>query len=229
MGREKTPADNNRSLVKWCDKKLLAEYGDKVRPEKRPDPIDELVLTVLSQNTNDVNRDRAYQGLRARFPSWEEVMAAPVEQVEEAIRVGGLARQKSARIKQMLVGIREREGSLSLRRICGMPLVRAREYLHSFKGVGDKTAAIVLLFCCGKPVFPVDTHIHRISKRLGLAPEKADAAKAHRIMGEIVPEGIMYRLHINMIQHGRKICRARKPDCGACCLKAKCPSAGKWR
>ncbi len=215
-----------RELARWCDRRLQKEYGDRT-PEETPDPLDTLILTVLSQNTNDVNRDRAYKALRAGLPRWEDVLEARPAKIEKLIRVGGLAKQKSVRIKAMLEQIKEREGKLDLQRVCKMPVESALEYLYSFQGVGEKTAAIVLLFSCGKPVFPVDTHIRRISGRLGLVPEKKSAAEAHRIMGELVAPEAYYRFHLNLIDHGRRICRARKPMCEECCLKLKCPSANR--
>lgn len=218
---------DKRSLVRWCDHRLRKEYGDKAGPRRRPDPLDELILTVLSQNTNDVNRDRAYHKLRERFPGWDGVAAAPARKIEAAIRVGGLAKQKSARIKAMLRLIKEREGRLNLESLCKMQREEALDYLYSIKGVGEKTAACVLLFSCGKPVFPVDTHIHRLSKRLGLVPQKTGAKQAHGIMGELVPDKAVYCFHINMIEHGRKICHPRKPECNKCCLNKKCPSADR--
>ncbi len=219
--------ERNKKLafIKWLDKRLLKEYGDKPVPAKRPDPLDELVLTVLSQNTNDVNRDRAYKKLRKKYPTWEKVSKAPAKKIEDEIRVGGLAGQKSRRIKNLLLEIKQREGGFDLGRLCEMSRQDGLSYLYSFKGVGEKTAAIVLLFCCGIPVFPVDTHIHRLSKRLGLVPENADAKKTHEIMGGLVPDKIMHRFHINVIEHGRAVCNARKPDCSNCCLIKKCPSA----
>jgi len=223
--RKKNAAARKRDLVTWCDRKLLIEYGDKKPPKKTEKPLDTLVLTVLSQNTNDVNRDRAHAELKRRYPSWEEVMEAPEKDIAEAIRVGGLSNRKAARIKKMLRQIKKREGRLDLSRVCKMEPREALEYLYSFKGVGEKTAAVVLLFSCGKPLFPVDTHIMRLSKRLGLVQDKGNAKKAHRIMEELVPSEIMYRFHINLIQLGRKICRPRNPECGACCLNKKCPSA----
>jgi len=215
------------TLIRWLDRKLVAAYGDRVRSRRPGDPLNELVLTVLSQNTNDRNRDRAYLSLRGRLPSWEAVAAAPREQVEELIRTGGLARQKSERIQAMLGIIREREGGLTLRRLCRLPLAEAREYLRSLKGVGEKTAAIVLLFSCGLPAFPVDTHILRVGQRLGIIPARATADQAHAILRPAVPPNLMYRFHINLIEHGRQICHPRKPACSKCCLSKKCPSAGK--
>ena len=215
------------TLIRWLDRKLVAAYGDRPRPRRPPDPLNELVLTVLSQNTNDRNRDRAYYALRGRLPTWEAVAAAPRAMVEELIRVGGLARQKSERIQAMLGIIREREGALSLRRLCRLPLEEAEEYLRSLKGVGEKTTAIVLLFSCGMPAFPVDTHILRVGKRLGLIPARATADQAHQVLRPAVPEELMYRFHINLIEHGRRICHPRKPACPDCCLCNKCPAAFK--
>ncbi|MFO8058713.1 MAG: endonuclease III [bacterium] len=213
-----------RKLVRWCDARLKKEYGDKT-PEGNPDPLDTLILTVLSQNTNDVNRDRAYKALRDELPSWEEVLHAKPAKVEKLIRPGGLAKQKSARIKAMLAEIKKREGKLDLTRVCAMPVEQGLPYLCSFNGVGEKTAAVVLLFACGKPVFPVDTHVLRLSRRTGLVPENTDATRAHRMMGELVEPSAYYRFHLNLIKHGRRICRARKPQCPDCCLKLKCTSA----
>jgi endonuclease-3 len=214
-----------QAMARWIQARLLKEYGDQAPPEPRTDPLDELALTLLSQNTNDRNRDRAYAALRRRFPTWDDVADAPVGKVEDAIRVGGLARQKSARLQAMLREIRKREGRLDLSRICGMERDEALDYLYSFKGVGRKTAAIVLLFSCGVPVLPVDTHIHRVSRRLGLTPTKADADRAHDVLDALVPDAMKYAFHINMIAHGRRVCHPRKPECAGCCLNKKCPSA----
>lgn len=216
-----------RKLANWCDDRLKNEYGDKA-PEGNPDPLDTLILTVLSQNTSDVNRDRAYEALRKDLPFWEDVLRARPAKVEKLIRPGGLAKQKSARIKAMLAEIKKREGKLDLKTVCTMPVEQALEYLYSFKGVGEKTAAVVLLFACGKPVFPVDTHVLRLARRLGLVPETSNANHAHRIMGELVEPPAYYRFHVNLIEHGRRICRARKPQCPGCCLNLKCPSAFRF-
>jgi endonuclease-3 len=213
------------ATIEWLDRRLVEEYGDPVPPAKRPDPLDELILTVLSQNTNDRNRDRAYGELRRRFPTWAAVLAATPAEVEDAIRVGGLACRKSLRIQRMLGVIAEREGALRLGRLRRMPLPVAREYLLSLSGVGEKTAAIVLLFSCGRPVFPVDTHVLRLTRRLGLIPARTTADKAHALLGAAVPEEMMYRFHLNLIAHGRGICHPRKPECARCCLRKKCPGA----
>jgi len=203
---------------------LARVYGAKRLPARRarPPALDETILTILSQNTNDLNRDRAWRSLREKFPRWEDVLAAPRKDLVAAIRKGGLAGQKAERIQALLGRIREQEGSFSLERLCRLPREEAREYLLSFKGVGDKTAACVLLFSCGRPAFPVDTHVLRLCRRLGLIPEKASAREAHQRLGRLVPENKMYEFHLNLIAHGRAVCRAPKPDCPRCCLKSRC-------
>lgn len=205
-------------------KALARHYGQKSAPaaRARPAALEELILTILSQNTNDRNRDRAWRSLRRRFPRWEQVAAAPRSELVAAIRPAGLAEQKAEHIQTALRRVRQTEGRYSLARVCRLPVAAAREYLLSFPGVGDKTAACVLLFACGRPVFPVDTHILRLSKRLGLLPESATAQQAHRELGKMIPAGKRYEFHLNLIAHGRAVCRARKPQCPLCCLKTKC-------
>lgn len=203
---------------------LAKHYGPKPAPSARarPTALEELILTILSQNTNDRNRDRAWRSLRRRFPRWEDAAAAPRSELVAAIRSAGLAEQKAEHIQTALSRVRQNEGRYSLARVCRLPVAAAREYLLSFPGVGDKTAACVLLFACGRPVFPVDTHILRVSKRLGLLPESATAHQAHRELGKMVPAEKRYEFHLNLIAHGRAVCRARKPQCPLCCLKTKC-------
>lgn len=201
--------------------KLLEFFG---HPEWRhPLPaVDELVSTILSQNTNDANRDRAFQSLRARFPTWEEVRDARQEDVIEAIRPAGLANQKGPRIQNVLQKITEKRGELSLEFLRGLPLEEARDWLMQFKGVGPKTAAIVLQFSLERPAFPVDTHIYRVSGRLGLRPEKMTVEQAHTHLAEIFPPETYYAAHLNLIRLGREICQARRPDCPVCPLKELC-------
>lgn len=185
-------------------------------------PLDELVSTILSQNTNDANRDRAYQGLRRRFPTWELVRDAPVEQVVQAIRQAGLANQKGPRIQGVLREITAQHGSLDLGFLEGMPPEEVSAWLRGFKGVGPKTAAIVLLFSLGKPAFPVDTHIYRVSGRIGLRPAKMSAEQAHAHLARLLPPESYYAAHLNLIRLGREICQARRPNCPVCPLKDLC-------
>ena len=187
------------------------------------DPLDDLVRTLLSQSTNDNNRDLAYGRLRERFPTWREVMEAPREQVEEAIRPSGLGNQKSGRMIEMLRWIDREFGGLDLGFLHEMPVEEAFERFTVVKGIGVKTIAVVLMFACGRDVFPVDTHVHRICRRLGLVPESADAVKTFRLMAGLVPPGKSYSLHMNMLRFGRTVCTARKPRCPECPLYKVCP------
>jgi endonuclease-3 len=202
--------------------RLLKAYGQPVWRVKLP-PLDELVSTILSQNTNDLNRDRAFENLRTTFPSWEHVRDAPVEEMIEAIRSAGLANQKGPRIQNVLRAITDEVGSLDLSLLDGMETNEAREWLLRFKGVGPKTAAIVLLFSLDKPAFPVDTHIYRLTGRLGLRPERMSAVKAHDHLEALFPADSYYDVHLNIIRHGREICYARKPACSKCLLNDLCP------
>ncbi|HEY3343111.1 MAG TPA: endonuclease III [Anaerolineae bacterium] len=188
----------------------------------RIDGVSELVSTILSQNTNDGNRDLAYTRLRARLPSWEQVRDASPQAVVEAIRPAGLANQKGPRIQAALRRITQERGQLNIDFLATLPLDDARQWLTSINGVGPKTAAIVLLFCYGKPVFPVDTHIHRVAGRLGLIGPKVTADQAHVIMEQLCPAGEYGTFHINIIRHGREICHARGPECERCPLQDVC-------
>jgi endonuclease III len=214
----------DRRKARAIIERLRREYG---RPILRPHraPVDELVLTVLSQNTNDRNRDVAYARLRDRYASWDEVRDAPVEDVEEAIRPGGLAPTKAVRIKQILGAL----GDDDLGWMEEGPLDEARDYLCELPGVGRKTAACVLLFSYGRPDVPVDTHVYRVGTRLGLWPEKTPLEKAHDVMLKLVrsPEEA-YELHVLLIRHGRRTCTARNPACPRCPLLRICPE-GKRR
>jgi len=211
-----------RETIYEVDKLLAQVYGDK-RWRKHAEPIDELVATVLSQHTNDVNRDRAFRQLKRRFPNWEQVLHAPTRSIAAAIKPAGLSNQKAPRIKAILQRIAEaNEGKLSLNFLAEMPVSEAMDWLKRLPGVGPKTAACVLLFSFGKPVFPVDTHIYRISKRLGWLDEKVSEARANELLDKVVPDEIKYRLHLNMIAHGRKICKPQNPRCNECVLKHLC-------
>jgi len=191
------------------------------------EPLDELVLTVLSQNTSDANSERAFRALRARYPTWEEVIAAPVAELAETIRSGGLAQQKAPRIQAALRRILAERGELSLDFLADLPVDEAFRWLTSLEGVGHKTAAIVLLFCFGKPVFPVDTHVARVSRRLGLAAPSAEAIRIKALWERLVRPEWFYPLHLNLIRHGREVCRSRVPRCEICILNDLCSFARK--
>jgi len=210
-----------RKKVREINDILEKGFGISERRGDR-DPLDTLVNTILSQNTNDTNRDRAYSTLRERFPSWEDVMAADAEDIADAIRVGGLANQKSVRIKNVLAWIKDTYGELNVDFICDMEPAEVIETFSKLKGIGLKTMNVVLAFACGRDVFPVDTHILRISKRLALVPANASADKAHEIMGQLFPKGKAFSLHINLIRFGRTICHSRKPECRGCQLIEYC-------
>lgn len=202
-------------------RRLLAAYGEPPPPSTR-DPVASLVLTILSQNTNDRLRDVAFHRLRAAFPSWEQVRDAPVEAIGEAIQVAGLWKQKAARIKEALRRITAERGALTLNFLRELPPDEARRYLLSFNGVGPKTAAILLLFTLDMPAFPVDTHVHRVTRRLGLIPDGTGREKAHELLEALLPPAIFYAFHINVIRHGRAVCAARRPRCAECALRDLC-------
>jgi endonuclease III len=191
--------------------------------------IDEIVATVLSQHTSDVNSERAFAQLKDRFPSWEEVADAPPGQVADAIRCGGIAEQKARRIQQILVAIEDREGRLDVDRLRDLDDATVEAYLRSLPGVGPKTAACVLTFAMGRPAFPVDTHVHRVAVRLGWIPANTTADKAHQLLTPRVPPGIRYDLHVALIAHGRAVCRAQRPRCEVCVVRDLCAygSAGE--
>jgi len=212
---------NPKTLARQVHKRLLNFYG---KPTWRNPltPVDELVSTILSQNTNDINRDRAYQSLRDRFPTWESVRDASPGAVVEAIHSAGLANQKGPRIQQVLQDISAERGSLDLSFLNDLPLEQARAWLTKHKGVGPKTAAIVLLFSLGRPAFPVDTHIYRVTGRLGLRPEKMSVEDAHPFLEKLLPADSYYAAHLNLIRLGREICAARNPACEICPLRTLC-------
>jgi endonuclease-3 len=200
---------------------LERRYG-RPRRTRRLDPLSELVLTILSQNTSDTNRDRAFEDLRARFHDWDEAADAPRAAIERAIRKGGLARIKSGVIREVLRRVRAERGRMSLEHLKRQPMEQGRRWLLGLKGVGAKTAACVLLFSCGHPAFPVDTHVHRIARRLGWIPEKASADEAHLLLEGSIPAGRRLAAHVNFITLGRELCRARSPACTDCPLRRNC-------
>jgi endonuclease-3 len=192
-------------------------------------PIAELVLTVLSQSTNDRNRDVAYLALRERFSDWEALRDAPVDQIEEAIRPGGISKVKAARIKSILRAISEVDGEPSLDWLPGRSVSEAQAYLTSLPGVGRKTAACVLLFALGMRDVPVDTHVSRVGTRLALFRPKAPFEELHDVMLAITPTGEELEFHMNLLRHGRRTCHARRPVCGDCALERMCPKVGVLR
>lgn len=210
-----------QELARQVHQCLLTAYGEPVWRNPLP-ALDELVSTILSQNTSDLNRDRAFKALRSRFPTWEEVREADTSEVVSAIRQAGLANLKGPRIQQVLRAITAERGSLDLEFLRPLPLEQARSWLMKFKGVGPKTAAIVLLFSLGRPAFPVDTHIYRITGRIGLRPENLNLGQAHSYLESLFPPESYYTAHLNLIRLGREVCTARKPACGRCPLQVLC-------
>ncbi|GAB4575958.1 MAG: endonuclease III [Anaerolineae bacterium] len=200
---------------------LRERYGVPEWRQHLP-PLDELVSTILSQSTSDTNRDRGFYALKARYPNWEAVRDAPLDDIIATIRPAGLANQKGPRIQEVLRRISEERGELNIDFLAELPLEEARAWLTRLNGIGPKTAAIILLFAFNRPAFPVDTHVHRLSKRIGFIGPKVSAEKAHAIMEQIVPPEDYYVFHLNLIQHGREICLARGPRCPECPLQAHC-------
>jgi endonuclease-3 len=231
----------SRARVARVRGRLVDVYGVPLMPP-HGHPLAELVLTVLSQSTNDRNRDVAYLRLRERFPLWEQVRDAPVEEVEEAIRPGGISKVKSERIQEILRAIsagsvrgcerseclpvrpRDPPHELSLDWLAGAPLEEARDYLVALPGVGRKTAACVLLFAYGRHDVPVDTHVSRVGMRLELLRPGAPFEELHDQMLALTPPGSELELHVNLLRHGRRTCHARRPECRACALARMCPS-----
>jgi endonuclease III len=200
---------------------LLDHYGEPTWRSPLP-AIDELVSTILSQNTNDTNRDRAFEALRGALPSWEAVRDAPPETVIDAVRPAGLANQKGPRIQQVLRTITQERGSLDLEFLRTWPREEARAWLRRFNGVGPKTVAIVLQFSLGIPAFPVDTHVYRVTGRLGLRPDKMPVEAAHDYFEKLLPPDTFYAAHLNLIRHGREVCHAQRPECEKCVLRRNC-------
>lgn len=204
--------------------RLRPLYGP-LRWRPHGDAITELVLTILSQHTNDTNSGRAFTALQRRFPRWDDVLAADPAALTESIRAGGLANQKAPRIRQVLARIKEERGGWALDFLRDLPLEEAKTWLRALPGVGPKTAACVLMFALGRPALPVDTHVFRVSKRLGMLDAKTSADQAHAALEARVPPEDTYAFHIALIKHGRHTCTARAPACGRCPLNDLCPSA----
>lgn len=207
--------------------RLRKRYGDLV-PPRRSDPLEELILTVLSQHTSDVNAERAFEALRAAFPTWDAVVRAPTRSVADAIRSGGLADTKAPRIQAILREVEARLGAFDLSSLEELSDDEARAELVSLPGVGPKTAAVVLSFSLGRDAMPVDTHVHRVTRRLGLVPPNTSAERADRLLHELVPDGLRTPLHVALIRLGREICKAPTPRCRICPLKDICPTAPRY-
>ena len=210
-----------QALADEVYRRLLVAYGE---PDWRPhfQPMEELVLTFLSQNTSDINSGRAFEALRARYSTWQAVLEAPTAELAETIRSGGLAQQKAPRIQSALRRILRERGEFSIDFLADLPTDEATRWLTSFDGIGHKTASIVLLFCFNKAAFPVDTHVGCVSRRLGLAGAKETEEKIKATWESLAPAERYYPLHLNLIRHGRQVCRARAPDCPVCVLNDIC-------
>lgn len=213
--------DRRKSKYAPVKAALTAVYGE-LNWSRNLDGMDELISCILSQSTTDTNRDRAFDRLKARFPTWEAVRFAAIDDLIEAIKPAGLANQKAPRIQDALGVIFEKVGDYSIDFLNELSIEEAKNWLVSLKGVGPKTAAIVLCFAYGRAAFPVDTHIFRVSKRIGFLPEKMSANDAHPVMEAMAPAEDYYQFHIQLIQHGRDTCHARKPACERCPIRAYC-------
>lgn len=227
--RTKTPTAPAKRERLWSPAELIAildeTYG-RAPQQASNAPVFELVLTLLSQHTSDRNSGQAMHRLIERFPTWDAVLEAPVRDVEDAIRPGGLAPTKSKRLQALLAEVKSRVPDWDLQFLRGMPLEAAKAWLTSISGVGPKTAACVLLFALERPALPVDTHVERVSKRLGLVPPKMPADKAHAVLEATLDPDEVYAFHVDLIQHGRRTCHARGPRCEVCPLETRCPKVG---
>jgi endonuclease-3 len=222
---EATPTAG-RKRVAAILRRLEKMYGPVEPPPVGP-VLDELIATILSQNTSDANSGAAYEELCRRFDGWDAVRRASPARIARTIRRAGLANRKAPRIRAILQQIHEERGELSLEFLREMPTPEAVEYLRRFSGVGPKTVACVLLFACRRPVLPVDTHVHRVSRRLGLIGQRTGADKAHQLLARLVPPGRVLDFHIQWIRHGRTVCSARSPGCEGCSLLDLCPEGMK--
>jgi endonuclease-3 len=209
--------------------KLLEKANGAPRVFKKTPPIDELIRTILSQNTSDTNSIPAFHALKKRFKDWDSALKAPIGEIARMIKRGGLENMKAARIKAALVEIKKREGRLNLTNLTRLDTGDAVKYLRSLKGVGPKTAACVLLFSFGKPIMPVDTHIFRVAKRLDLIGKDLGIEEAHEVLTCKVPRGLIYRFHLGIIEHGRRTCKSQNPQCGSCVLYRLCRFDRKTR
>jgi len=213
-----------KKQIKWVIVRLEKHFGEPVWPGRR-DFLETLIGTILSQNTNDKNSEAAYRKLRASYKDWPAIRTSPTARIAAAIRSAGLANQKAERIKKILSWMYRTWGTFDLNFLCSMDPRQVSELFQQQKGIGVKTISVTLMFACGHDVFPVDTHVHRLCKRLGLVPAGTSAEKTFALMASRVPRGKGYSFHVNLIRLGRQICQARKPSCLQCPLRKKCPSA----
>ncbi len=213
--------------IRYIIQNLERTYGV---PEnsRASDPLDMLIKIILSQATSDTNSDRTFAALKKRFPTWDAALRARESTIADTIRAGGLANQKAVVIKSLLKQIKDMHGAIDLNFLHGMEAAEAASYLKQFRGIGPKTIACTLLFACRKEVFPLDTHIFRILRRVGLIPQKCTDERAHQIMNAVVPPGKFYSFHVNLIRHGRALCRPREPLCERCPIVEYC-EYGHWR
>jgi endonuclease-3 len=216
-----------KEIVRRLIRTYPADHPSRPRGTHR-DPLDELIFTVLSQNTSDVNRDRAWASMKRAFPRWTDVLAAKPRELEDAIRMGGLAKTKAPRIQAILREIGEREGKISLAKLRRMSDEDVEAYLSTLPGVGPKTVACVLAFSLERPVLPVDTHVHRIGERLRFYPPGTPEVRAQRTYEALVPPAGRIETHVSLIAHGRTTCTALRPACERCALEDLCPSAGPF-
>lgn len=213
--------ETNEKPLRYIIQNLERAYGVPENSHAR-DPLDMLVQIILSQATSDTNSDRAFAALKRRFPTWDKALAAREATIAATIISGGLANQKAAVIKSLLRQIKAERGALDLSFLCALSIEEAANYLARFRGIGPKTIACTLLFACRKEIFPLDTHIFRVLRRVGLIPQKSTDARAHEIMNRIVPRGKFYSFHVNLIRHGRTLCRPQKPLCERCPIVEYC-------
>jgi endonuclease-3 len=216
-----TEMETGDKPVRYIIQNLERTYGVPIN-ERASRPLDMLIKIILSQATSDTNSERTFAALKKRFPTWDAALRARTSTLADTIRAGGLANQKAAVIKDLLGQIKEKRGTLSLDFLHDLPDEEAVRYLSQFRGIGPKTVACTLLFACRKEVFPLDTHIFRILRRVGLIPQKCTDARAHEIMNRIVPPGKFYSFHVNLVRHGRAICRPREPLCERCPIVEYC-------
>ena len=221
------PVVDDRRLIRTILRRLRRRFGP-LEPPRQTDPLEELILTVLSQHTSDANAERAFASLRTRYPTWDALVGARPASVADAIRSGGLANTKAPRIQAILREIHRRGNEYDLSWMTDASDDEVRAYLTSLPGVGPKTAAVVLAFALGRSAIPVDTHVHRVSTRLGLLPPRTTAARADRILHELVPASLRVELHVGLITLGRELCKAGRPRCGACPLRDICPTAPRF-